>query len=843
MIQKRIYNYFERNPQLRVLFIFDTKTYIESELDEIKEWAEGYVYKKFDGAWFNTKYAIENEWRDKRVILFFPKAICPSTEDAKLKFPLLDVLKANMEYKEDDFDTYMQQYNLPSKFRSFIKRNIGEIMTARVSNILKDRVDSSSFSEDLVCRAFVVNYMGESKLLDWELIIAKLILLDGTGEEKKRHEFWYKLSKNLDANKAVNSKLEKLFGFSYNPNVEEHMKEVAESLKYNCITQHLEAIPGDPYRKYKMSNSGVLAVLNRIYEEGYRFNGKFTEAMTKLSSGIKESEIINIYGTDANYECLSEALGWPILQEIAEHRLIAVPDEVNDRMRSLAERLPKESPIQSAILFVQQVALYYMEVRSLGTLKLNSAKSYVDKYMDEFYLVDLYYRLAIEAFHVLITQDIPNEQILHMIKQQLDQDYAMIANVLNLEWLTCVAEKGAWLSETGLQRQEDFFANEYDASVKQVIIISDALRFEVAKELMQELAKAKHIATLGAYQAMLPTETKYDKPSLLPHHDLVLKGTDLYVDGSTLTTTEQRTTQLNNYREGSICVRYEDVMNLDTNSKRELFKRPLVYIFHDTIDEASHSQNPFEVISACRKAIQQLAVLVKRLHASWNVANVVLTADHGFIYNDMKFEEKDKQSVTDAVLEKKTRYYLTENSGAVEGVLKFPLEKVSSIQSEAPLYVATPMGTNRLAAPGGYNFTHGGASLQELIVPVIRSQAKRSNKTEKVGVALMSHNLNMVSSRLKFQIIQSEAVSMTVMERKVICCLYSGEEQVTAEKVVTLDSTDATNLNNRVYEVTLLLNKSVSASMLQLRIYDEEDRLNPLIRETVKNNTVIERDF
>ena len=133
--------------------------------------------------------------------------------------------------------------------------------------------------------------------------------------------------------------------------------------------------------------------------------------------------------------------------------------------------------------------------------------------------------------------------------------------------------------------------------------------------------------------------------------------------------------------------------------------------------------------------------------------------------------------------------------------------------------------------------------MQELIVPVIRSQAKRSNKTEKVGVALMSHNLTMVSSRLKFQIIQSEAVSMTVMERKVICCLYHGEEQVTAEKVATLDSTDATNLNNRVYEVTLLLNKSVSASMLQLRIYDEEDRLNPLIRETVKNNTVIERDF
>lgn len=130
-----------------------------------------------------------------------------------------------------------------------------------------------------------------------------------------------------------------------------------------------------------------------------------------------------------------------------------------------------------------------------------------------------------------------------------------------------------------------------------------------------------------------------------------------------------------------------------------------------------------------------------------------------------------------------------------------------------------------------------------MIIPVIRSQQKRTNKTEKVGVTLMNRNLNMVSSRLKFQLIQSEAVSMTVMERKIVCCIYNGDDPVTQEKELTLNSADATNLNNRVYEVTLNLNKSISASMLQLRIYDTDDRLNPLIRETVKNNTMIEQDF
>ena len=360
---------------------------------------------------------------------------------------------------------------------------------------------------------------------------------------------------------------------------------------------------------------------------------------------------------------------------------------------------------------------------------------------------------------------------------------------------------------------------------------------------MQELAKEKHIATLVPYKAMLPTETKYCKTALLPHRTLELQGAEMLIDGQVLVTTEQRTAHLARYKDGAVCVKYEDVMNGDQTSNRELFKHPLVYIFHDVIDENSHPQNPFEIIRSCRTAINQLTALVKRLHATMNVANVVVTADHGFIYNDIRFEEKDKHSISEACIEKKTRYYLTNSMMQIDGIVKMPLEKVSGITSSSPTYVAVPVGTNRLAAPGGYNFAHGGAALQEMIIPVIRSRERQTDKTEKVGVSLMNHNLNMVSSRLKFHLIQSEAVSMTVMERKVVCQVFNGDNPVTIEKELLLNSADSANLNNRVFEVTLNLSKSVSSSVLQLRIYDVDDRLNPLIKETVKNNTMIEQDF
>lgn len=848
MVQERIYNYFERNPQLHVLFIFDRMNINYTELEQVT-WPDNYVYKVFDGAWFNTKYAIENTWKDKNIVLLFTDGTYPHTEEQMLKFPLLDMLKANMEFKEDDYESFMQQYNLPEKFRLFIKNNVSEIQSTKVSSLLAGHLTPETFSEDLVCRAFVSSYLGDKKLLDWEPIIVRMLILGMQSEEKKRNDFYHRLNKNLDAKKAVDAKLKRIFDRSYNPNSDQKMKEIAECLKYNSITQLLDVVTGDNYKEYKIKNPMMLEGQNKIYEYGLQsrqWAEKFNQAMIELGKDIKEEVIIAAYGVDAQYNYMPEALCWPILKELLEKKLVSEPDEVNNRMRNMALKFSAQSDVQVVIKFVELVALYYEKVRNVGTMKLNSPEEYVQKYIDKdngLYLVDMIYRQSLEAYHDLITKDNPIEQTINDVKNQLDQEYAKLSNILNLEWLTCVLEREDLFESLSIGKQEDFFNKESEPSAKQVIIISDALRYEVAAELMQELSKEKHIAKLFPYRAMLPTETKYCKTALLPHRTLEIQGNEMMIDGQVLVTTEQRTAHLARYREGAVCVKYEDVMNGDQSSNRELFKRPLVYIFHDVIDENSHPQNPFEIIRSCRTAVNQLSALVKRLHATMNVANVVVTADHGFIYNDIRFEEKDKHSISDSSIEKKTRYYLTDSTMKVDGIVKMPLEKVSGISSSKQLYVAVPIGTNRLAAPGGYNFAHGGATLQEMIIPVVKSSLRRTDKTEKVGVSLMNHNLNMVSSRLKFHLIQSEAVSMTVMERKIVCQVFNGDDPVTIEKELLLNSTDSANLNNRVFEVTLNLSKSVTSSVLQLRVYDVDDKLNPLIKETVKNNTMIEQDF
>ena len=317
---------------------------------------------------------------------------------------------------------------------------------------------------------------------------------------------------------------------------------------------------------------------------------------------------------------------------------------------------------------------------------------------------------------------------------------------------------------------------------------------------------------------------------------------DLAVDDKILNTLEKRSAHVALYREGAVCTDYVTVVNGTKDVNRELFKKPLVYIFHNTIDEIGHSNNPMEVVSACRRTIEQLAKLIRSLHASYNVTNVTLTSDHGFLYNDMAFEEKDKITVSEETMEKKSRYYITKSDTPIQGVIKFPLSEVSGMNDN--VFVAVPEGTNRFAAQGGgYNFAHGGASLQELIIPVIHSKNKKNNVKQKVNVALITRNLSIVSSRLKFKIMQSEPVDMDTLERNIVCAVYANDTLVTTEKRLCLNSSDIDNYNNRIFDVELTLNQSTSTSIMQLRIFDVEDMLNPLIKETVTNNTLIEQDF
>jgi hypothetical protein len=132
--------------------------------------------------------------------------------------------------------------------------------------------------------------------------------------------------------------------------------------------------------------------------------------------------------------------------------------------------------------------------------------------------------------------------------------------------------------------------------------------------------------------------------------------------------------------------------------------------------------------------------------------------------------------------------------------------------------------------------------MQEIIIPVIISRQERTDSKQPVGVMVLDRKLSMQASRLRFKLLQTEAVSMDMKERIVKVALYYNDQPVTPIKDIILDKTDP-SLDNRKIQVDLTLNKNVDAKVLQLKIFDATDELNPLIKENVTNNTLIENDF
>ena len=849
-----IVRYFERNADLHVLFIFDQMQNIQTELSDktVTPWDEHpeYVFEVFDGHWFTAKYKINTEWKEKKVVLLFPEELYrePTNTDTMLKFPLLDVLASNMKFMPIKWEAFCQQHRLPiDKFGSYIKRHIGEFTQSRFERIFKDSLDPQVFSIDLANRGLVSGYLGENHILKWDEIFLRLFII--ALDAKKESLFYGNLMACRDAFDDLQRHLMLVFGRQVQINKEDKIKEVAESLKYNAITQLLAIQNIDPYKGYKVNNSVALEEMNRLLALAQTLpkvkQEQFFQSLRKLSESIRVQELITIYGVDAEYYYVPEELCWAIIAKCAGEAHTAEAESIGEKMQSLAIKQEDNLTLLNAIQFVAKLTDYYLTAKTIATLRFNQPNDYVVFYRTTFHKVDTAYRKAIGLYYA-IGKDTPAQESIDEAKNRLDNEYWVLANDLNVEWMRCVEERGQAFADVQLKRQDAFFNHIHVPNLKQVVIISDGLRYEVAQELYYEMAKSRHDASIEAMLTMLPSETEYTKCALLPHQFLRYADNTMLVDDQHLTGNVERKKQVQKFVPNAHCVNMDEILHNSKEQNRELVKYDLLVVFQDVIDHIGHDDNPETLTRACEQTISELDRAVRKLHDA-NSSSVWITSDHGFLFNDFELGDTNKlKAVEDksTILEKMSRYILSTSDEQFHGIMRFPLEDVSGMKGN--INVAVPVGTIRIKAPGAsYKYAHGGASLQEMIIPVLHSKQKRENLNEKVGVTILGQKLNMVSSRLKFKVIQTEAAGpdTNMVGRTIVCAIYDGDTLVTAEKKLLLDSTDAVNYNNRIFEVELTLSKPVTNRLLNLRIYDEDDRLNPLAKANVTNSTLIEPDF
>jgi len=367
----------------------------------------------------------------------------------------------------------------------------------------------------------------------------------------------------------------------------------------------------------------------------------------------------------------------------------------------------------------------------------------------------------------------------------------------------------------GEASQLRFFSRHIlNAKEKTVVIISDALRYEVALDLFALLDHDPNCdATMKHLVAALPTYTQLGMAALLPHKSLeILESGKVLVDGQASDGTTMRETILQSALPNSHCIRADAIP-----TKREEFRKiftgmDAVYVYHDHIDVRGSSSND-EVFNACAEAVKEIYDLIKKLSGSGNVYNFIVTADHGFLYKRDSFTESDKINLIGMKgAFTSRRAIIADEALNADGVASVPLTDV--IGGEDTRVVSWPVGANVFKTQGGLNYVHYGASPQEMIIPLIRIKTEKSHvDTQPVRIALVSMVQKITNLITQLDFIQQEPVSDVVTSAEYKLYFISEEnEKISNEQIYIADKKD-NDPNKRMFSQRFnFKNKKYNAS-------------------------------
>ena len=455
-------------------------------------------------------------------------------------------------------------------------------------------------------------------------------------------------------------------------------------------------------------------------------------------------------------------------------------------------------------------------------------ESLVTVYVTDLHRFDQTYRHFMTAADAVETM---GKDVLKPLRDQIENLYVGWYLAHLAEAWDAGVDKGKFL-ETGrignTAQQWNFYRHQVAPLFKQnsrmrvFVVISDALRYEVASEIATAInTEAGLVADLKPMISALPSYTKLGMAALLPHQELryTVDAEQVLVDGAGCDGLKPRNAILQKHH--GMAISADDLISMKTLDAREATKDArVVYVYHDRIDAIGDKRvTEHLTFKAASDTITELASLIRFILKSCNTTNLILTADHGFLYQDGAMNATDKDSVEEmpkgALIEKK-RYIIGTNLGERVGTWHGSTKNTAGMPADGSMEFWLPKGANRFHLVGGARFVHGGLMPQELLVPLLSVKNVRGDhetgQVRLVGVSLLGQVNRVVNSRQRFEFIQTDPISDKVRPRTITVCLHDadqGDKAISDRITISLDSASA-NVNDLRKIITLTVVAGVS---------------------------------
>lgn len=714
----------EKARKRKIIFWYDSKQEYQDFINELE--LEDTEIIKYDNNSFWIRYHIEKEELNKNIIIYLSFERKKSIDN-----DLLDLENSNSDllFNPDSTTMRLKNLGLTEDCRKVINKYDRFFANKKRETEFKnfDIEDKNNDNIDLIITSIMLGI----KSINLDDILKEIIRFYFAEEKKYEELFKY----------ADEEFILSLFNDTFGTSIKsyEELNDVYKSLVFTYFATSLNDVKKvSRYSKYllKKKSTNVYVFINSLMRDKttIEYYERISNELVK-EFGIDEllsfMEIEDYIDSDAFIDvdkCILKYISEQLFNGIDEYDLYKSYIDIR-KNKYWYDKLNNEyNLLKSAIGFLKKIK------QTENQIKIVDIDKFAKDYADNFSEVDTLYRKVYFYF-----DNIEDKDIFINLKNKIENIYVNdFMSELSIKWSDMIENMSKYDSNR-MTLQKDFYKNYIrpfnDKKDRIIVIISDAFRYECAKELNNKLKTIASKSDITYMQGLVPSYTKLGMASLLPNKELsrVKDSDDILVDGQVSSSVKDRELLLQKENPDSIAVKYDDLYEMTKMEWKKLFSgKKVVYIYHDTVDNAGeHNENT--IFTACDKAINELEKLVRDLHTTFSGINAFITADHGFFYKRGKVESYEKTSKTTNATKQKTRYSYSDSVSNEEGILSINLDYVFGENSG---YVNIPKGNIIFARQGtGINYVHGGILPQEIIVPVIDFKSTRtSDDSKKVGI-------------------------------------------------------------------------------------------------------------
>lgn len=760
----------------KLVFWYDDKGDFAEDIDGV-ELTNAKVYKLTKDNQFYTKYFLEKEDTSTNYLIYAPFPKPPVTENH-----LEDTMLYSKRFYADRASLLSVDLGIEEKYKPIIEKHIKFFGNKERLQRFYD-LEIENFNEENILTG-IMSAVCRTRTNSFDEVIRVLITEDNLTDNKYLEEF-----AKYDIEKEFWKLCEQQFGFSMDvPNLE----KLVITMFVTYADRYIDAEMPKSWKKFISYKSGnIIAFLDNLMNN-ILYREKYDELSQYVAECLNASEELSKYEVEAFVDCDSFAcidvlmIRWIVSRLRAEDCLAEIGGHSIFELCGIRAKMHFGS--KYAFIYEMLDSAYWI-VNNAQYEAPNGFKKIIDSYISGDCLIDNHYRVFYLNYDKL-ENTTEFEDLRNLVENIYTNEYL---GELLPKWNEGLLEENAL---TCIPLQRNFFSKFVKSvNVKTVVIISDAMRYEVGRQLyIKMMDNPKCSAKLQVMLSVLPSYTRLGMEALLPHKTLEL--TDDFrevVDGKYATDLAVRQAVLQSYEPESKCVQFDDVKNLKGQELRDVFTgQSVVYVYHDQIDNTGEHEED-AVFEACEKAVDEIVKLIQKISTSGNTYRFIVTADHGFIYKRDKVTASDKiGGMSDSDRLVKRRYIVSKEPITEQGVCNIGLGYM--LGNNDNKIISYSCSTNVFSTPGnaGLNYVHGGSSPQEMLVPVLDIKmdkgAVETRSAQIMLVSLVQKITNLITS---LDFIQSDPVSDVVKSTTYrLYFISDNNEKISNENIYVADKRD-----------------------------------------------------